>query len=161
MHCDDKITETILKYQIKRLPKSKWLEYGLICGCMSHTVRWFSTLYAWFVLNEEVCSSFGDLRAQTVIKGCNLLGDMLHSNISPIVSVRIFISIYLYLLLYEFCSSIISKNPMTMIFKFWQYLWPYLESCTSPIQPDHSTMTSSRRHFVNSRYHSYLHNHSF
>ena len=51
------------------------------------------------------------------------------------------------------------KNPIPIILKFFQYLWPYLESCTSPIQPDHSTMTSFRRHFVISPYHEYLHNH--
>ena len=61
--------------------------------------------------------------------------------------------------LYKFCRSIISKTERTIIFKFSQYLWHHPESWTSSFQCDHSTMTSSRRHFVLSRYHSYLHNH--
>ena len=65
-----------------------------------------------------------------------------------------------YFFLYEFCSSIISKIPITMNFKFSQHLCHYQESKCEAFQCDQSTMTSSRRHFVFSRYHWYLHIHS-
>ena len=62
--------------------------------------------------------------------------------------------------LYIFCRRDISRTESTIIFKFSQYVCQYQESTGEAFQCDHSTMTSSRRHFVFSRYHWYLHNHS-
>ena len=83
-----------------------------------------------------------------------------HSSISPIDFVPLVIIIISSFFLYIFCRRDISRTESTIIFKFSQYVCQYQESTGEAFQCDHSTMTSSRRHFVFSRYQWYLHIHS-
>ena len=81
------------------------------------------------------------------------LGDMLHCSISPIVSVRIFIIYFSWILFIDYL-----KNSYNYHLQMFTISLPWLGiEMVNLGQCDHSTMTSSRRHFVNSHYHSYLH----
>ena len=56
-----------------------------------------------------------------------------------------------------FLQLIISKTPITIIFKFSQYIPDGMESQISFFHYDHSTVTWCRRHFVKSHFQSYHH----
>ena len=84
-----------------------------------------------------------------------LLGDMLFRAYHLLYLSK---SLFVYYCKHDSLGSLFSEMAMTITFTFSQYLWHDMPYCKQAFQCDHSTMTSSRCHFVNSRYHSYLHN---
>ena len=74
-----------------------------------------------------------------------LLGDMLHSNISPIVSVRIFISIYLSIFIY-YCMNFVPRLSQKILWLWFSNFDSIFGLTWNRVPPLFSLITQPWRH---------------